>query len=109
MWHVCTLFVNTLPRKKLQLNHIMQNHICVITQSVTSCNNDVLIFDTSTLQSHLCIPLPPPQCVKSQDSIPKLLSTIVSQTQGPSPIFSATGHSFRRIVVDQTTGLHCDL
>ncbi|KAL5506710.1 hypothetical protein EMCRGX_G008437 [Ephydatia muelleri] len=28
-----------------------------------------------------------------------------SQAQGPSPIFSATGHTFRRIVVDQTTGL----
>eukprot|EP00731_Ephydatia_muelleri_P004059 Em0002g235a len=45
------------------------------------------------------------QCIKSQDSSPKLLSTIVSQAQGPSPIFSTTGHTFRRIVVDQTTGL----
>ncbi|KAL5506624.1 hypothetical protein EMCRGX_G008310 [Ephydatia muelleri] len=44
-------------------------------------------------------------CIKSQDSTPKLLSTIVPQAQGPSPIFSTTGHTFRRIVVDQTTGL----
>ena len=41
---------------------------CVITQLVTSCNNDVIfIFGTSTLQSHLRFPLPPPQCIKSQD------------------------------------------
>eukprot|EP00731_Ephydatia_muelleri_P004063 Em0002g239a len=44
-------------------------------------------------------------CIKSQDSTPKLLSTIVPQAQGPSPIFSTTGHTFWRIVVDQTTGL----
>ncbi|KAL5506640.1 hypothetical protein EMCRGX_G008340 [Ephydatia muelleri] len=43
------------------------------------------------------------ECIKSQDSTPKLLSTIVAQ--GPSPIFSTTGHTFWRIVVDQTTGL----
>eukprot|EP00731_Ephydatia_muelleri_P004194 Em0002g370a len=30
---------------------------------------------------------------------------VKSQAQGPSPIFSATGHTFRRIVVDHTTGL----
>ena len=57
-----------LSRKKLRLNRIMQSHICDITQLVTSCNNDVIfIFGTSTLQSHLRFPLPPPQCIKSQD------------------------------------------
>ena len=82
-----------LSRKKLRLNRIMQSHICGITQLVTSCNNDVIfIIGTSTLQSHPRLLLPPPQCVKSQ-------------AQGPSPIFSATGHTFRRIVVDHTTGL----
>ena len=49
---------------------------------------------TSTLQSHPRLPSPPPQCVNSQASTPKLLSTIVPQAQGPSPIFSATGYTF---------------
>ena len=56
---------------------------------------------TYTLQSHLL----PPQCSKTQDSTPKLLRAVVTQDQGPSPIFSATGYTFTKIVVDQTTGL----
>ena len=54
---------------------------------------------TSSLSS------PPPQCSRTQDYTAKLLSAIVTQDQGPSPIFSATGYTFTKIVVDQTTGL----
>ena len=48
---------------------------------------------------------PPPQCSRTQDSTPKLLSAVMTQDHGPSPLFSATGYTFTKIVVDQTTGL----
>eukprot|EP00731_Ephydatia_muelleri_P003983 Em0002g159a len=63
-----------------------------------------VVRDTTTLVFN-SVTGAPVDCVKSKDSTPKLLSTIMPQAQGPSPIFSATGHTFRRIVVDQTTGL----
>ena len=68
---------------------------CVITQLLTSCNNDVILFLILPHFSHISVFL---------YLLPSASSHKTSQAQGPSPIFSATGHTFRRIVVDQTTG-----
>ncbi|KAL5506700.1 hypothetical protein EMCRGX_G008425 [Ephydatia muelleri] len=64
-----------------------------------------VVRDTSTLVFNSVTGAPVDSHLRFPSLLPSASSHKTSQAQGPSPIFSATGHTFRRIVVDQTTGL----